>query len=251
LSRHDPNNPDDPPPSGDPENGMPYDGSVKGATGEGPKGQLHDDMVNLSQTAVSCTWLSPWPAVAIDCILVVGTCSLIVSFILDILGDFTLTSFSVQSQFLDAASDSDIELSINSVLGITRIAQLTLEAKIAYKAAQFFATFGKLPGANVGFGIALGIYVVSSTLLIWTIYDSYIAGVSTRMEAFVALVSIGIFLGFDGNSLSRESKLWTVWRHFSKWETNPINFMHDIFFDLAKTFVMALAFGYAFRIITT
>ncbi|NHI83383.1 MAG: hypothetical protein EAX81_03675 [Candidatus Thorarchaeota archaeon] len=59
LSRHDPNNSDDPPPSGDPEEGTDFDGTEQGLS---PRTQADVDS-HLSDAAenIDFYWTGPWP----------------------------------------------------------------------------------------------------------------------------------------------------------------------------------------------
>ncbi|NHJ12424.1 MAG: hypothetical protein EAX95_02055 [Candidatus Thorarchaeota archaeon] len=246
LTRHDPNNPTYPPPSGDPENGMEYDGTNHGVSDTWDAKQFTSSYEQVADDALDFVWLSPWPAVLFLADLAIHGLAFVMAMTVDILGAVEINDVSLSHSVLDSVTNSEIDEAMSDLFTLSPINLWTAASFISMKAAQFFATFQLLPHSELLFTLAVGSYIVTSMMLIWVTAQEYLHGTINYLHAFIGLAVLVTGIFFAGHEVSRTSFFFRSVSFLQKYAApispDLMNF-HDILFVGARLFV--LLFGLA------
>ncbi len=237
LNAHDPN-------ASNPEDLVEFDGTPEGYSEGATDGTK--DANNAEQLAIdslTAEWLGPWPALLLTATMDIGTFSFIIQMVVDILGSLTLYSMSLVADALTSMSDQEMEQGLGTVLQLSIIQSLSLIVLVSYVSAQFFATFGKLPEAQVLFAASLVIYIASAIALLVAIAQAYHDGTIRAIDAAMAIISLGATITFGGQTLGSNTYFRRLFSCLDKYETaKPDKWgFHDCFFTYSKLLVLLVA----------
>ncbi|NHJ14016.1 MAG: hypothetical protein EAX95_10095 [Candidatus Thorarchaeota archaeon] len=265
LSRHDPNHPDDPPPSGDPEEGMACDGTYEmksrfdaqfAMTSESK--QRAENALYDGATKPDPHWTGPWPLLHIPVELAVETCYAFFEIVVDLLANAELATLSMIIPPEDGISDSQIQeraaglwgelLAAWSgqigILGISlRVALQLLDAVSLIPVPTFIATMSVLYASWL---LLFGVWVYA---MISSVDQGFISPGAAAAGFIVMAIS---FIGFMAGGLAskwKEAKFfWEKYKATSHkfWKSvRQYQFLYTVTVIIAKVsaFVTCLILG--------
>ncbi|MBD3160121.1 MAG: hypothetical protein GF309_15185, partial [Candidatus Lokiarchaeota archaeon] len=217
-----------------PEPGEPveYDGTNQGPSDADVGEKFVGGYEQMASEAVSATWDGPWPVLNIACNLIVHSLSFIMTLKVDLLGSLSVTELTLTHPVLDSATDEQLQASTDTVMALSPVRFYSAVVSVSRITAKFFATFGKLPGAQGAFAASLLAYVTASIMLTITIAQEYMNSALSALDAFIGLVVLVWGVIFAGNTISKQSIFGRLLGFLDKYRSTPLEDWgyHDTFF---------------------
>ena len=215
LTRHDPTAPD-------PDESVVNDGTPFGIA-ESTKGKTFAAQYeDIAANALTLVWLAPWPALEFTCNLIFEGLEFYLVFTVDILGSLTPGSCRFVHPVLEALTTEDQEEVITKTMELSTIQTLNAIILTSSIAAMFFATFQLLPSAQAAYTIAMITWTASTMLLIYTLAEYYLNGLSTSIEAGFSLFVLMIGIILAGTQISEESLLVKAFSFLDKYRGDSL-----------------------------
>ncbi len=164
----------------------------------------------------------------------------------DLLGSLTVSSISVSHSVLNSASDAELQVSIDTIMGLSPVKFYSIVAVLSLTSAQFWATFSLLPYAKALFIASVVAYTLSSLALIYSIAQAYFDGSLGYLDAFVGLFSIVWGLVFAGHTISNQSIFGRIFSCLEKYRAPPTDWGYpDVFLLMSRVLILLLGVAVA------